>query len=191
MSLTMKALDQCVPEQSVTFVSPDLFSEFERLFRSYVARRAFTLYEEAGRPKGSDWQHWLQAESEYLFARPRVLESHDRISLFAIVPEKPPRNIEICMAPLGVIIKTKLLRLDAQRPSPAKGNEHPEQFLLARWTKKVDPGNADATLSGSLLRLAAWKVSAHDFPSSAGSGSSRYETTVRVEEVRPGTLSER
>lgn len=191
MSLTMKALDQCLPEQSVAFVSPDLFSEFERLFRSYVARRAFTLYEEAGRPKGRDWQHWLQAESEYLFARPKVLESRDRISLFAIVPEKPPRNIEICMAPLGVIIKTKLLRFDAQRPCPAKGNEHPEQFLLARWTKKVDPGSTDATLNGSLLRLTAWKVTAHDFPSPAGSGSSRFETTARVEEVCPGTSSKR
>jgi hypothetical protein len=184
MSVAMKALDQCVPEQSVAFVSSDLFSEFERLFRSYVARRAFTLYEEAGRPKGSDWQHWLQAESEYLFARPKVLESRDRISLFAMVPEKPPRNIEICMAPLGVIIKTKLLRLDVQCPFPAKGNEHPEQFLLARWTKKVDPGSADATLNGSLLRLTAWKVSAHDSSSSAGSGSSRSETAARVEEVR-------
>ena len=191
MSLPMKAFDQCVPEQSVAFVSSDLFSEFERLFRSYVARRAFTLYEEAGRPKGSDWQHWLQAESEYLFARPKVLESRDRISLFAMVPEKPPRNIEICMAPLGVIIKTKLLRLDAQRPSPAKGNEHPEQFLLARWTKKVDPGSADATLNGSLLRLTAWKVSAHDSSSSASSDSSRSETAARVEEVRPGTSSKR
>ena len=189
MSLTMKTLDQCVPEQSVTFVSPDLFSEFERLFRSYVARRAFTLYEEAGRPKGRDWQHWLQAESEYFFARPKVLESHDRISLFAIAPEKPPRNIDICMAPLGVIIKTKLLRLEC--PFPAKGNEHPEQFLLARWTNKVDPGSADATLNGSLLRLTAWKVSAHDSSSSAGSGSSRSETAARVEEVRPGTSSKR
>src|SRR5215468_10532333 len=93
MSLTMKALDQCVPEQSVTFVSPDLFSEFERLFRSYVARRAFTLYEEAGRPKGSDWQHWLRAESKYLLARPKVPEWHDRIALSPIVPEKPPRNM--------------------------------------------------------------------------------------------------
>ena len=191
MSLTMKTLDQCVPEQSVAFVSPDFFREFERLFRSYVARRAFTLYEEAERPKGSDWQHWLQAESEYLFARPRVLESHDRISLFAIVPEKPPRNIEICMAPLGVIIKTKLLRLDAPCPFPAKGNEHPEQFLLARWTNKVDPGSADATLNGSLLRLTAWKVSAHDSCSSAGSGSSRSETAARVEGVRPATSSKR
>ena len=191
MSLTMKALDQCVPEQSVAFVSPDFFREFERLFRSYVARRAFTLYEEAGRPKGSDWQHWLQAESEYLFARPKVLESRDRISLFAMVPEKPPRNIEICMAPLGVIIKTKLLRLDVQCPFPAKGNEHPEQFLLARWTKKVDPGSADATLNGSLLRLTAWKVGAPDSSSTAGSGSSRYETAARVEEVRPGTSSKR
>ena len=184
MSLTMKALDPCVPEQSVAFVSADLFSEFEKLFRTYVAQRAFTLYEEAGRPKGSDWQHWLQAESEYLFARPKVLVSHDRISLFAIVPEKPPRNIEICMAPLGVIIKTKLLRLDAQCPFPAKGHEHPEQFLLARWTKKVDPGSADASLNGSLLRLTAWKVSAQDSSSSAGSGSSRSETAARVEEVR-------
>lgn len=191
MSLTMKALDECVAEQSVAFVSPDLFSELEKLFRSYVARRAFTLYEEAGRPKGRDWQHWLQAESEYLFARPKVLESHDRISLFVIVPEKPPRNIEICMAPLGVIIKTKLLRLDAQRPCPANGKELPEQFLLARWTKKVDPDGADATLNGSLLRLTAWKVTAHDFPSSAGSGLSRYETTARVEEVRRGSSSKR
>jgi hypothetical protein len=191
MSLTIKALDQCVPEQSVAFVSSDLFSEVEKLFRSYVARRAFTLYEEAGRPKGRDWQHWLQAESEYLFARPKVLESRDRISLFAIVLEKPPRNIEICIAPLGLIIKTKLLRLDAQRPRPAKGNERPEQFLLARWTKTVDPGSADATLNGNLLRLTAWKASAHDSPSSAGSASSRYETIARVEEVRPGISSKR
>lgn len=189
MSLTMKALDECVAERSVAFVSPDLFSELEKLFRSYVARRAFTLYEEAGRPKGRDWQHWLQAESEYLFARPKVLESHDRISLFVIVPEKPLRNIEICMAPLGVIIKTKLLVLDAQRPCPANGKELPEQFLLARWTKKVDPGGADATLNGSLLRLTAWKVT--DFPSSVGSGLSRYETTARVEEVRRGSSSKR
>ena len=137
VSLAMKALDQCVPDQSVAFVSPDLFSEFEKLFRSYVARRAFTLYEEAGQPKGMDWQHWLQAESEYLFARPKVLESRDRISLFAIVPERPSRNIEICMAPLGVIIKTKLLRFDVQCLCPAKGNERPEQFLLARWAKKL------------------------------------------------------
>ena len=191
MSLTMKALDECVAEQSVAFVSPDLFSEFEKLFRSYVARRAFTLYEEAGRPKGRDREHWLQAESEYLFAWPKVVESHDRISLFVIVPEKPPRNIEICMAPLGVIIKTKLLRLDAQRPCPANNKELPEQFLLARWTKTVDPGGADATLNGSLLRLTAWKVSAHDSPSSAGPGSSRYETSARVEEVGRGSSSRR
>ena len=191
MSLTMKALDPCVPEQSVAFVSADLFSEFEKLFRTYVAQRAFTLYEEAGRPKGSDWQHWLQAESEYLFARPKVLESLDRISLFAIVPEKPPRNIEICMAPLGVIIKTELLRLDAQCRFPAKGSGYPEQFLLARWIKRVDPGSADATLNGSLLRLTAWKVSAPDSSSTAGSGSSRYETAARVEEVGPGTSSKR
>ena len=168
MSLTMKTLDHLAEEHSVAFVPPGLFSEFETLFRSCVARRAFTLYEQSGRLIGRDWQHWLQAESEYLFARPKVLESHDRISLFAVVSEKPPRDIQICLAPLGVIIKTTLLHLDAERRGQATGNGLAEQFLLARWTNKVDPGNADATLNGSLLTLTARKVTSHDSGSSQG-----------------------
>jgi hypothetical protein len=191
MSLTMKELDHPAAEHPVAFVSGNLFSEFEKLFRSYVARRAFALYEESGRPKGKDWQHWLQAESEYLFARPKVLESHDRISLFAIVPEKPARGIQICIAPLGVIIKTKLLRLDAERSYPTKGNPLPEQFLLARWTKRVDPDGADATLDGSLLRLTAWKVTTQDSHPAAGAGATRYETTACLQEAHSGTCSKR
>ena len=83
----MKRLDYSLREHRVTFVSPGLVIEFEKRFRNYVARRAFALYERSGRPKGKDWQHWLQAESDYLFARPKVLESEDRISLFAVIPE--------------------------------------------------------------------------------------------------------
>lgn len=177
--MSLKEFDQLVAEHSVAFASPDLFGEFEKLFRSYVARRAFALYEESGRLEGRNWQHWLQAESEYLFARPNVLESHDRISLLAIVPEKPARNIQICMSALGVIIKTKSLRLDTERPRP-------EQFLLARWKTRVDPDSADAALNGSLLRLTAWKVTAHDSYSSPGTDSSRYETTARHEEAISG-----
>ena len=155
---TMKALDYSLVEYPVTFVSPDLFGELEKRFRNYVTRRAFALYEQSGRPKGKDWQHWLQAESEYLFARPKVLESADRISLFAVVPEKPPRRIEICLAPLAVIIKTAPLHADSEQPHPAKATQPPEQFLLAHWTKEIDPENADATLNGSLLTLTARKV---------------------------------
>jgi hypothetical protein len=154
----MKSLDYSLGEHRVTFVSPGLLSELEKRFRNYVARRAFALYERSGRPKGKDWQHWLQAESEYLFARPKVLESEDRISLFAVIPEKPPRCIQICMAPMRVIIKTTLLHTDPEQPGPAKDTQPPEQFLLAHWTKEVDPENADATLNGSLLMLSALKV---------------------------------
>jgi len=146
----MKRLDYSLGEHRVTFVSPGLLSEFEKRFRNYVARRAFALYERSGRPKGKDWQHWLQAESDYLFARPKVLESEDRISLFAVIPEKPPRCIQICMASMRVIIKTTLLHTDPEQP--------PEQFLLAHWAKEIDPENADAILNGSLFTLTAWKV---------------------------------
>ena len=156
--IDMKRLDYSLGEHRVAFVSPGLLSELEKRFRNYVARRAFALYERSGRPKGKDWQHWLQAESEYLFARPKVLESDDRISLFAVVPEKPPRRIQICLAPLAVIIKTAPLHADSEQPHPAKATQPPEQFLLAHWTKEIDPENADATLNGSLLTLTASKV---------------------------------
>src|SRR6516162_3406675 len=132
----MKRLDYSLGEHRVAFVSPGLLSELEKRFRNYVARRAFALYEQSGRPKGKDWQHWLEAESEYLFARPKVLESDDRISLFAVVPEKPPRRIQICLVPLAVIIKTAPLHADSQQPHPAKATQPPEQFLLAHWTKE-------------------------------------------------------
>ena len=156
--IDMKRLNYSLGEHRVAFVSPGLLSELEKRFRNYVARRAFALYERSGRPKGKDWQHWLQAESEYLFARPKVLESDDRISLFAVIPEKPPRCIQICMASMRVIIKTTLLHTDPRQPDPAKHKQPPEQFLLAHWTKEIDPEKADATLNGSLLTLTAWKV---------------------------------
>jgi len=154
----MKKLDYSLREHRVTFVSPGLLSEFEKRFRNYVARRAFALYERSGRPKGKDWQHWLQAESEYLFARPKVLESDDRISLFAVIPEKLPRCIQICMASMRVIIKTTLLHSDPEQSDPIEDTQPPEQFLLAHWAKEIEPETADATLNGSLLTLTAWKV---------------------------------
>jgi hypothetical protein len=62
------------------------------------------------------------------------------------------------MASMRVIIKTTLLHSDPEQPDPAKDTQPLEQFLLAHWTKEIDPEKADATLNGSLLTLTAWKV---------------------------------
>jgi len=62
------------------------------------------------------------------------------------------------MASTRVITKTTLLHTAPEQPDPAKDTQPPEQFLLAHWTKEIDPEKADATLNGSLLTLTAWKV---------------------------------
>lgn len=99
MNMLMNQVTSLPSGGTIVFVPPHLIDQFDQAFRRCVELRAFELYEQAGRPEGRDWDHWIQAESEYLFARPKVLESRDRFSLIATIHEKPSRTIQICMAP--------------------------------------------------------------------------------------------
>lgn len=162
MSMLVNQLASSPSTGKVVFVPQNLIDQFDQAFRRCVEQRAFELYEEAGRPEGRDWDHWIQAESEYLFARPKVLKSRDRYSLIAMVREKPSRTIQICMAPRRVIVRTRLADFDLSGAPAPHGNEPKEQFLLAQWPEDVSPATADATLDGSLLTLTAWKVNPSD-----------------------------
>jgi hypothetical protein len=158
MSMSVNRGADSISMEPVAFVPPNLIEHFEEAFRRSVERRAFELYESAGRPEGRDWEHWFQAESEYLFARPKVLDSRDRYSLVAMVREKPPKIIQICMAPRRVIVRTCLIGSEQGEAPSLRVNEPPEQYLFAQWLEDVSPLTADATLDGNLLTLTAWKV---------------------------------
>jgi hypothetical protein len=61
--------DTTRPEPHATRTTPDSRREVARPgtpLHAAIARRAYEIYEAAGRPEGQDVAHWLQAEAEIL-----------------------------------------------------------------------------------------------------------------------------
>jgi hypothetical protein len=72
-----------------------------------VSRRAYEIWEQEGRPEGSDFRHWLQAEQELSSATPAIP-----------VPPAPA----VAVAPSSAVSERP-----AEQPAPRKngGTEHP------------------------------------------------------------------
>jgi hypothetical protein len=131
-------------------------NHFEAAVLDRIAKRAFNLFEQAGRPHGQDLDHWLQAETEILSIRPEVQETRDSVTLFAQIPDIPSDKVEICLGNYQAIVWAGPSR-DAVPPSSDAGASFRQEgvLLLARWPSEIDPTSAKGTLDGNLLMVVA------------------------------------
>ena len=128
----------------------NIVADVERLMKDRIERRARELFESRGCPPGTQWSCRQAAERELSVARARVVECPDTVTVFAFVPEAPPRRLSIFLTSRGVAIRSR-----------AEGEENPttpEQFLIARWSTEIDPHTVCASLDGTLFSLTGWRV---------------------------------
>jgi hypothetical protein len=91
--------------------------------REWISKRAYTLWEEAGRPHGHDAEHWEQAAQE-----------RDEFERVALAPET--RQVA-GKKPLIEISETAKPRKKAEAPA--------EKPFAAKTAAKAKPGKAAAT----------------------------------------------
>jgi hypothetical protein len=81
--------------------------------REWISKRAYTIWEDAGRPDGRDAEHWNQAEREHAdFERGAVAKKIARKPLIEISGKAKPAKEQTA--------KTKKKEAKAEKPAPVK-----------------------------------------------------------------------
>lgn len=107
--------------------SPQSYTEYRTPTHEQIARRAYAIWEEAGRPEGRSVEHWLAAERELLF--PSGVDQE----LKHEVPQTPPPTAGTPQGPgpLGTKPATKpapradVMDRSSTEPPPAGGTGRP------------------------------------------------------------------
>ena len=145
-------------------LSEDQHAAFQDKVRQSVSQRAYDIYREAGSQDGNDYEHWIQAENEVLQRGIEVRESGSWLALNASIPANSADNVEICLTPTNVIIRTeKSQRADANEQEFAQW----DIFLTHDLNAEIEPSTASATLKDDKLTIMVKKR----FPISAGAVS--------------------
>jgi len=158
MSTTTKTQLSPAPK-STTLAPREEMEQFEQTLHERIARRAFSIFEESGRPHGEHLRHWLQAETETLYPPPEIRESRDSVTVVARMPDHVFGNPEICLGNRRAIIRAKAKQSPPSGSDKQESDRYEETFALAQWPPwEIDPATASAYLDGNLLTVTAKKL---------------------------------
>jgi HSP20 family molecular chaperone IbpA len=131
-------------------LSEDQHAAFQDKVRQTVSLRAYDIYQESGSQDGNDYEHWIQAENEVLQRGIEVRESGSWLALNASIPANSADNVEICLTPTNVIVRT-----EKSQSADANGQEVAQRdiFLTHDLNTEIEPATASATLKDDKLTI--------------------------------------
>jgi HSP20 family molecular chaperone IbpA len=155
MATTKTALTGSTTQASKVpkFADEDGKSRIAQGLQDRISLRAYSLFEESGRPGGNHFADWLQAESEILQRTLDVRESGSWLAINASLPDVTPEDVLISVEPKRVLIQA--IRSEAIKNDNARetGSTRRELFLVQDLNVEVDPETASASLKDQKLTL--------------------------------------
>ncbi len=119
-----------------------------------IARRAYAIFEDAGREDGHSVEHWLRAEAEMLRAVPvDVSEAAAEVLVRAAVPGFRPDDLAIAVEPGRLLIagqKDASVENVGREPVAQCGDQF---FCVADVPRAVDSTGVRAWLEEGVLRV--------------------------------------
>jgi hypothetical protein len=111
-----------------------------------IAKRAYEIFENAGRPAGQDQAHWLRAESEVLQHGSPIRESGSWSTANASLPGAGAADVQVLLLGDRAI-------LSCSKPS--------QTYVIFRFPVSVDPQTAAAYMKGDTFVLTAKHASSN------------------------------
>jgi HSP20 family protein len=133
----------------------DLFERVERL-RDVIARRAFEIFDSAGRTFGHDLEDWFKAESEVLHpVQVDVTESDSNLIVKAEVPGFTAKELEVALEPRRLTITGKRETKEERKDKRTIYTEikSDQAMRVIDLPAAVDADKATATLKDGILEL--------------------------------------
>ena len=179
MSAPATALTQHT-QRNVQIITDGNHDAFAAVLHDSIAKRAYEIFESAGRPAGEDQVHWFRAESEVLQHGSPVRESGSWSTANATLPGAEAADVQ-------VLLQGDRAILACCKPS--------QSYVIFRFPVSVDPQTAAAYMKGDTFVLTAKHSSSNTPPttddqsrSMTASGSAANSSTPAVK-TTPATKS--
>ena len=125
-----------------------IMNEIEEM-RDRITKRAYEIFERDGRPTGRDFDHWLEAEAELLWAPTiDVEEGADVITTTVSVPDIEADDLDVESFTAKPVYKK-------DKKTGRKETKSVRLFGSVHFSKPVDPKSAKANLKDGVLTLTA------------------------------------
>jgi HSP20 family protein len=133
-----------------------IMNEIEEM-RDRITKRAYEIFERDGRPTGRDFDHWLEAEAELLWAPTiDVEEGADVITTTVSVPDIEADDLDVELEPQDLLIKAETEEKSKKdKKTGRKETKAARLFGSVHFSKPVDPKSAKANLKDGVLTLTA------------------------------------
>ncbi len=174
MSAPATALTQNT-QRNVRIITDSNYDAFAAILHNTIAKRAYEIFENAGRPAGEDQAHWLRAESEVLQHGSPVRESGSWSTANATLPGAEAADVQV------------LLQSDRAVVSCCKPSQ---SYVIFRFPVSVDPQTAAAYMKGDTFVLTAKHTSSNTAPTAldpARSVTAPATPTTASLNQKPGT----
>jgi hypothetical protein len=139
MSAPASALTQNT-QRNVQIITGGHHDAFAALLHDRIAKRAYEIFENAGRPAGQDQAHWFRAESEVLQHGLPIRESGSWSTANASLPGADAADV------LVLLLGDRAI-LSCSKPS--------QSYVIFRFPVRVDPQTAAAYMKGHTFVLTA------------------------------------
>ncbi|MBZ5521176.1 MAG: Hsp20 family protein [Acidobacteriia bacterium] len=149
---------ESTPGPKITQSPEETFYERVQDLYDAVAQRAFEIFEASGAIHGQDFDHWLEAESEFL--NPMPLEIDETDTAFVVRAEVPgfsEDDIEIIVEPRRLFITAAREEVGEEEEESAEMPESEASFeevlRSLDLASEVDPSQVMATLNDGILEI--------------------------------------
>jgi hypothetical protein len=139
MSAPATALTQNT-QRNVQIITDGHDDAFAAVLHDSIAKRAYEIFENAGRPAGQEQAHWFRAESEVLQHGSPIRESGSWSTANASLPGADAADVQ-------VLLQGNRAILGCSRPS--------QSYVIFRFPVSVDPQTAAAYMKGHTFVLTA------------------------------------
>jgi hypothetical protein len=139
MSAPATALTQHT-QRNVQIITDGDHQTFAAVLHDSIVKRAYEIFENAGRPAGQDQAHWFRAESEVLQSGSPTRESGSWSTANATLPGADATDVQ-------VLLQSDRAILGCSKPS--------QSYVIFRFPVSVDPQTAAAYMKGDTFVLTA------------------------------------
>ena len=145
MSAPATALTQHT-QRNVQIITDGHHHTFAAALHDSIVKRAYEIFEKAGRPAGQDQAHWFKAESEVLQRGSPTRESGSWSTANATLPGADATDVQ-------VLLQSDRAILGCSKPS--------QSYVIFRFPVSVDPQTAAAYMKGDTFVLTAKHSPSH------------------------------
>jgi hypothetical protein len=156
MSAAATALTQNT-QRNVQIITDGHHDDFAARLRDSIAKRAYEIFENAGRPAGQGQAHWFRAESEVLQHGSPVRESGSWSTANASLQGADATDVQVWLLADRAI-------LGCSKPS--------QSYVIFRFPVSVDPQTAAAYMKGHTFVLTAKHAASSTTPKTLDQTSS-------------------